>query len=81
MYVRGAKVLAVAAFAVASALASGLDPIVPVFCRSLGVDTTCAEIQTINAETGLRRFYVCGPCFNDVMYGPLEFFIVEKGAE
>ena len=70
MQMRGAKILAAAVFAAVSAFAGGLDPIVPVFYRSQGVDETCAEIRKINAETGLRRFYACGPCFNDVMHGP-----------
>ena len=49
----------------------GLDPAVPVFYRMLdGSDETCRELRRINAETGLRRFLLCAPCFNDVMFGP-----------
>ncbi len=51
--------------------AGGLDPAVPVFYRMLGgTDETCRELRRINAETGLRRFLLCAPCFNDVMFGP-----------
>ncbi len=50
---------------------TGLDPAVPVFYRMLdGTDETCRELCRINAETGLRRFLLCAPCFNDVMFGP-----------
>ena len=55
----------------ASAVADGLQPIVPVFCRSLGEDATCAETRKIKEKTRLHRFYVCGPCFNNMMYGSL----------
>jgi hypothetical protein len=52
------------------AVASGMNPVVPVFYRMLGVERTCDELRRINAATGLRRFFLCGPCFNDVMFGP-----------
>ena len=78
MHMKWEKVIAAAAFAATSAFAGGLDPIVPVVYRSLGVDATCAEIRKINAETGLHRFYICGPCFNDVMYGPFDADLYAK---
>ena len=50
---------------------SGTSPAVPVFYKMLGgVEETCLELRRINARTGLRRFFLCGPCFNDVMFGP-----------
>lgn len=54
----------------AAAMGSGMDPVVPVFYRSLGVKNTVEELRRITAATGLRRFFLCGPCFNDVMFGP-----------
>lgn len=51
-------------------MASGMNPVVPVFYRQLGVEVTCEELRRINAATGLGRFFLCGPCFNDVMFGP-----------
>ncbi len=81
MRMRRAKMLAAAAFAASGAFAAGLDPIVPVVYRSIGVDATCAEMRKIKAETGLRRFYVCGPGFNDVMYGPFAADLYAKMGE
>ena len=49
---------------------SGMSPVVPVVYRMLGLEGTCDELRRINAATGLRRFFLCGPCFNDVMFGP-----------
>lgn len=49
----------------------GLDPVVPVFHKMLGgAGETCRELRRIKAATGLRRFFLCAPCFNDVMFGP-----------
>ena len=52
------------------AMASGMSPFVPVSYKMLGEEGTCDELRRINAATGLRRFFLCGPCFNDVMFGP-----------
>ena len=56
--------------AACTGLGAGMDPFVPFNYRTLGVAATCDEIRSIHARTGLRRFFICGPCFNDVMYGP-----------
>ena len=52
------------------AMSSGMSPWVPVFYRMLGDEGACDELRRINAATGLSRFFLCGPCFNDVMFGP-----------
>ena len=63
--------MAVCAFVATCAAQGGeIDPLVPFTYRMLGVETASAEIRAINAATGLRRFFLCGPCFNDVMFGP-----------
>ena len=49
---------------------NAIDPVVPFSYRPLGVEATCAEIRRINAKTGLRRFLLTAPGFNDVMFGP-----------
>ena len=63
------------------AVASGMNPVVPVFYRMLGVERTCDELRRINAATGLRRFFLCGPCFNDVMFGPFPDSLYAKIGE
>ncbi len=47
-----------------------IDPMVPFSYRMLGVDASCSELRRINAETGFRRFFVNGPGFKSVMFGP-----------
>ena len=60
---------------------NAIDPVVPFSYRSLGVEATCAEIRRINARTGLRRFLLCGPGFNDVMFGPFPGDLYAKMGE
>ncbi len=47
-----------------------MSPAVPFNYRILGVEASCDELRRINASTGLRRFLLTGPGFNDVMFGP-----------
>ena len=50
---------------------SGMNPVVPVMYRMLGgADATAHELRRISSATGLRRFFLCAPGFNDVMFGP-----------
>ena len=55
-----------------SALAgeAAFDPIVPFETLELDAKTNCREFRKIREATGLRRFFVTGPGFNGVMYGP-----------
>jgi len=49
-----------------------LDPFVP-FCRMKGQpETMAAEIRHVRQNTGLRRFVITGPGFNESMYAPLK---------
>ena len=52
------------------AIGSGLDPLVPFNYRIMGVDQCVSEIRSIRETTGLRRFLLTGPGFNDVMFAP-----------
>ena len=61
-----------AAMAAVAAVQGAIDPYVPVCSQSLGEDELCAEIERINAATGFRRFCICRPTFNGVMFGPVE---------
>jgi len=47
-----------------------LDPVVPFAHRPSDLANCMAELRHINAVTGLRRFFICAPRFNRVMYGP-----------
>ena len=49
---------------------AAFDPIVPFSTNELDVDVLCRELRGIRQKTGLRRFFVTGPGFNGVMYGP-----------
>ena len=81
VYAVAACVTALACGGAMSAEKDGLDPLVPLAYRMLSVETTSAEIRTINAATGLRRFLLCGPCFNDVMFGPFAADLYAKMGE
>ena len=48
----------------------GFDPAVPFSDSHLGIDGTCEEMARIKASTGLHRFFLRGPGFNGVMFGP-----------
>ena len=49
---------------------AGFDPIVPFETLELDAETNCREFRKIREATGLRRFFVTGPGFSGVMYGP-----------
>ena len=53
-----------------AAVTAGFDPAIPFNYDMLGVEDSCKEIRKIHVETGIRRFFVTGPGFNKVMYGP-----------
>ncbi len=48
-----------------------LDPFVPVVYRSAGLAPTLETLRQVRATTGLRRFFLAGPGFNDVMFRPV----------
>ena len=55
-----------------------LDPPVPVMYRAVGVEQSVKDLRRIHETTGLRRFFICAPCFNDVMYGPFPDDLYER---
>lgn len=50
--------------------ADGLDPVVPLMWRRGAVEETAKDISEIHGKSGLRRFFIAGPGFNEVMYAP-----------
>ena len=61
------------ALAASSVAASALEPFVPfMYVRGEKAESarTAAEMRSIRERTGLKRFLVCGPGFNEVMYAP-----------
>ena len=62
-----AIVLAWASIVVA---AKAMEPVVPVMWRRGAVEETARDLREIRAKSGLSRFFVAGPGFNEVMYAP-----------
>ena len=52
------------------AAAGTFDPFVPVCYRPVGLEPTIRTLRQVRATTGLRRFFLTGPGFNDVMFRP-----------
>ena len=50
--------------------ADGLDPVVPLMWRRGAVEETANDLKSIARQSGLRRFFIAGPGFNEVMYAP-----------
>ncbi|MBO7721707.1 MAG: hypothetical protein J6T01_04785 [Kiritimatiellae bacterium] len=63
--------LTAAAALAAAAVSFGavFDTAVPFNYRVMGVDKACSEIRRLREKTGIRRFFLTGPGFNQVMYG------------
>jgi len=54
------------------AVAGSLNPLVP-YSFGLGdVDRAVAELRDVKARSGLNRFLLTGPGFNEVMYAPFD---------
>ena len=53
-------------------------PPVPVMYRAFGAEQSVKDLRRIHETTGLRRFFICAPCFNDVMYGPFPDDLYER---
>ena len=51
-------------------LAGSIDPFVPIMWRKGAVDEMASDILQINEKSALRRFFIVGPGFNEVMYAP-----------
>ena len=49
-----------------------LEPFVPVVWRRGAVDETANDLRSIASRSGLRRFLIAGPGFNEVMFAPFE---------
>ncbi len=50
--------------------AEAMEPVVPVMWRRGAVEETARDLREIRAKSGLSRFFVAGPGFNEVMYAP-----------
>ena len=50
--------------------AETMEPIVPVMWRRGVVEETANDLKSIARQSGLRRFFIAGPGFNEVMYAP-----------
>lgn len=65
-------VLFVVICGMAAAIEAAFEPIVP-FHRAKGKpEQMSADLRSIRQETGLRRFFITGPGFNEVMYAPFD---------
>ena len=54
----------------ATCAAEAMEPVVPVMWRRGAVEETARDLREICAKSGLSRFFVAGPGFNEVMYAP-----------
>ena len=73
MVAAGMKSLSIFAASVLTACAAcaeAMEPIVPVAWRRGAVEETANDLKEIARQSGLRRFIVVGPGFNEVMYAP-----------
>ena len=62
--------LAMAVGLVLAACAACAETIVPVAWRRGAVEETANDLKAIARQSGLRRFFIAGPGFNEVMYAP-----------
>ena len=53
-------------------ISEALEPFVPVVWRRGAVDETADDLRSIASRSGLRRFLIAGPGFNEVMFAPFE---------
>jgi hypothetical protein len=53
-----------------SVWAEAMEPFVPVMWRRGEVEETANDLKEIARQSGLRRFFIAGPGFNEVMYAP-----------
>ena len=67
---KNAVILAGIALAACTAGAETMEPIVPVAWRRGAVEETANDLKAIARQSGLRRFFIAGPGFNEVMYAP-----------
>ena len=67
---KNAVILAGIALAACTACAETMEPIVPVAWRRGAVEETANDLKAIARQSGLRRFFIAGPGFNEVMYAP-----------
>ena len=66
IWIRSAAVVALTAM---TGLAE-MEPTVPYVWRRGQVGAMVQDLKDIHARTGLRRFFIAGPGFNEVMYAP-----------
>ena len=62
----------------ASAFGGALEPVVPLMWRRGAVEETARDLREVHEKSGLRRFFIAGPGFNEVMFVP---FAAELYAE
>ena len=64
------------------AMAEAMEPIVPCLWRRGAVEATANDLRAIARQSGLKRFFVAGPGFNEVMYVPFaDNLYAEMGRE
>ena len=65
------RTLFLAVFFLASAVsAEQMEPIVPLLWRRGAVEKTAEDLRDIAQRSGLRRFFIAGPGFNEAMFAP-----------
>ena len=67
---KSAVILAGIVLAACAACAEAMEPVVPVMWRRGAVEETANDLKAIARQSGLRRFFIAGPGFNEVMYAP-----------
>ena len=67
---KSAVILAGIVLAACAACAEAMEPIVPVMWQRGVVEETANDLKSIARQSGLRRFFIAGPGFNEVMYAP-----------
>lgn len=66
------------ALLLAPASGGALEPVVPLMWRRGAVEETARDLREVHEKSGLRRFFIAGPGFNEVMFVP---FAAELYAE
>ena len=70
MAVKNLTAAFVFALAAGVAGAEAMKPVVPIMWRRGTVEETAGDLKAIARQSGLDRFFVAGPGFNEVMYAP-----------
>ena len=68
--IKNVVVLTILVLVVSAPVAEAMEPIVPLIWRRGAVEETANDFKEIARQSGLRRFFIAGPGFNEVMYAP-----------